>query len=93
MSAESKKTRIRRTNEQVDKAISDALTTLSGQMPLARITVNQLIAEAGIEATVFFKRYSSIDDLIYEYIRELENESCWPTTGNTSMAQAWTSAV
>lgn len=46
MNTESKKTRIRRTNEQVDKAICDALTTLSGQMPLARITVNQLIAEA-----------------------------------------------
>ena len=70
MNTESKKTRIRRTNEQVDKAISDALTTLAGQMPLARITVNQLIAEAGIEATVFFKRYGSIDDLIYEYIRD-----------------------
>ena len=69
MNTESKKTRIRRTNEQVDKAISDALTTLAGQMPLARITVNQLIAEAGIEAAVFFKRYSSIDDLIYEYVR------------------------
>ena len=70
MNTESKKTRIRRTNEQVDKAISDALTTLAGQMPLARITVNQLIAEAGIEAAVFFKRYSSIDDLIYEYVRD-----------------------
>ena len=43
MNTESKKTRIRRTNEQVDKAISDALTTLAGQMPLARITVNQLL--------------------------------------------------
>ena len=50
MNEEKPKTRIRRTNEQVDKAISDALTTLAGQMPLARITVNQLIAEAGIEA-------------------------------------------
>ena len=70
MNEEKPKTRIRRTNEQVDKAISDALTTLAGQMPLARITVNQLIAEAGIEATVFFKRYGSIDDLIYEYIRD-----------------------
>ena len=70
MNEEKPKTRIRRTNEQVDKAISDALTTLAGQMPLARITVNQLIAEAGIEATVFFKRYGSIDDLIYEYVRD-----------------------
>ena len=70
MNEEKPKTRIRRTNEQVDKAISDALTTLAGQMPLARITVNQLIAEAGIEAAVFFKRYSSIDDLIYEYVRD-----------------------
>ena len=70
MNEEKPKTRIRRTNEQVDKAISDALTTLAGQMPLAKITVNQLIAEAGIEATVFFKRYGSIDDLIYEYIRD-----------------------
>ena len=70
MNEEKPKTRIRRTNEQVDKAISDALTTLADQMPLARITVNQLIAEAGIEATVFFKRYGSIDDLIYEYIRD-----------------------
>ena len=70
MNEEKPKTRIRRTNEQVDKAISDALTTLAGQMPLAKITVNQLIAEAGIEAAVFFKRYSSIDDLIYEYVRD-----------------------
>ena len=70
MNEEKPKTRIRRTNEQVDKAISDALTTLAGQMPLAKITVNQLIAEANIEATVFFKRYGSIDDLIYEYIRD-----------------------
>ena len=70
MNTESKKPRIRRTNEQVDKAISDALTTLAGQMPLARITVNQLIAEADIEAAVFFKRYGSIDDLIYEYVRD-----------------------
>ena len=70
MNEEKPKTRIRRTNEQVDKAISDALTTLAGQMPLSRITVNQLIAEAGIEAAVFFKRYSSIDDLIYEYVRD-----------------------
>ena len=70
MNTESKKPRIRRTNEQVDKAISDALTTLAGQMPLARITINQLIAEADIEAAVFFKRYGSIDDLIYEYVRD-----------------------
>lgn len=37
---------------------------------LWKITANMLMEEAGIESPVFFNRYDSIDDLIYEYISE-----------------------
>ena len=65
---ETKKKRIRRTNAEVESAISTAMDRLVEKHGLLNITANMLMAEAGIESPVFFNRYGSIDDLIYEYI-------------------------
>lgn len=67
---ETKKKRIRRTNAQVENAISAAMDTLVEKYGLLNVTANMLMAEAGIESPVFYNRYSSIDDLIYEYVSE-----------------------
>lgn len=56
------------TNAEVENAISMAMDKLVEKHGLLNITANILMAEAGIESTVFFNRYGSIDDLIYEYI-------------------------
>lgn len=65
---ETKKKRIRRTNAEVEKAISTAMDRLVEKHGLLNITANMLMAEAGIESPVFFNRYGSIDDLVYEYV-------------------------
>lgn len=68
---ESKKKRIRRTKSEVENAISTAMDRLVVEKHgLLGITANMLMAEAGIESPVFYNRYGSIDDLIYEYVSE-----------------------
>lgn len=62
------KKRIRRTNAEVENAISAAMEKLVEKHGLLNVTANMLIAEAGIEMVVFTKRYGSIDDLIFEYV-------------------------
>ncbi len=67
---ETKKKRIRRTNAEVEEAISMAMDRLVEKYGLLKITPNMVMSEAGIESPVFYNRYNSIDDLIYEYVRE-----------------------
>ena len=67
---ESKKKRIRRTKSEVENAISTAMDRLVEKHGILGITANMLMAEAGIESPVFYNRYGSIDDLIYEYVSE-----------------------
>lgn len=64
----SKQKRVRRTNAEVENAISSAMDRLVEKYGLLKITANMLMEEAAIESPVFFNRYDSIDDLIYEYI-------------------------
>ena len=70
MEAKKEKKRIRRTNLQVENAISTAMDKLVEREGLLKITANMLMAEANIESPVFYNRYTSIDDLIYEYISD-----------------------
>lgn len=67
---ETKKKRIRRTNAEVEGAISAAMDKFVKEYGLLRITANMVMDEAKIESPVFYNRYDSIDDLIYEYISE-----------------------
>ena len=68
MEAKKEKKRIRRTNLQVENAISTAMDKLVEREGLLKITANMLMAN--IESPVFYNRYTSIDDLIYEYISD-----------------------
>lgn len=67
---ETKKKRIRRTNAEVEGAISAAMEKLVNECGFLKITANMIMEEAKIESPVFYNRYGSIDDLIYEYISE-----------------------
>lgn len=67
---ETKKKRIRRTNAEVESAITAAMDKLVKKHGLLKITANMVMEEAKIESPVFYNRYGSIDDLIYEYISE-----------------------
>lgn len=67
---EIKKKRIRRTNAEVESAITAAMDKLVKKHGLLKITANMVMEEAKIESPVFYNRYGSIDDLIYEYISE-----------------------
>lgn len=67
---ETKKKRIRRTNAEVESAISAAMDKLVTKHGFLKITANMVMEEAKIESPVFYNRYGSIDDLIYEYISE-----------------------
>ena len=54
----------------MENAISTAMDRLVEKHGILGITANMLMAEAGIESPVFYNRYGSIDDLIYEYVSE-----------------------
>ena len=69
---ETKKRRIRRTNAEVESAIANAMDKLVKEHGLLKVTANMVIAEAKIESPVFYNRYDTIDDLIYERLSETD---------------------
>ena len=69
---ETKKRRIRRTNAEVESAIANAMDKLVKEHGLLKVTANMVIEEAKIESPVFYNRYDTIDDLIYERLSETD---------------------
>ena len=58
-----KKTRIRRTNEQLDKEVISEFEKLVGELGFGNVNLSALMKAADLEANVFYRRYGSMDNL------------------------------
>lgn len=63
MEQKEKKTRIRRTNEQLDRDVISELKKLVAEHGFGNVNLSTLMKAAGIEANVFYRRYGSMDNL------------------------------
>ncbi len=63
MKQEEKKTRHRRTNEQLDKDVISELEKLVAEQGFGNVNLSALMKAAGMEANVFYRRYGSMDNL------------------------------
>ena len=63
MKQEEKKTRNRRTNEQLDRDVMSELEKLVAEQGFGNVNLSTLTKAAGMEANVFYRRYGSMDNL------------------------------
>ena len=63
MKQEEKKTRNRRTNEQLDRDVMSELEKLVAEQGFSNVNLSTLTKAAGMEANVFYRRYGSMDNL------------------------------
>lgn len=63
MKQKEKKTRNRRTNEQIDKEVISELEKLVAEYGFGNVNLSALMKAANIEANVFYRRYGSMENL------------------------------
>lgn len=63
MEQKEKKTRTRRTNEQLDKDVISELEKLVAEQGFGNVNLSALMKAASLEANVFYRRYGSMDNL------------------------------
>ncbi len=69
---EVKKRKARRTKEQLEQDIVDALEVLVSKKGFADIPVTYLISEAGIDPNVFYRRYQTVSDIYNEVAKKYD---------------------
>ncbi len=73
MTEELKKSRRpRRTKKSVEKDVLDAVTSLIEDVGFNHVTLKEIAIRAQIEASVFYRRYSNLEDLFDEYTRNYD---------------------
>lgn len=64
-------------NELVKKRMIDALIDLIKEKNTSSITISELIKKAGVARASFYRNYNTIEDIIYEVIDLMKNQSHW----------------
>jgi AcrR family transcriptional regulator len=64
--------RHRRTRENLERDVQNAVTTLIEEVGFANVTLTAVAQRAKIEASVFYRRYENLDDLFDEYTRKYD---------------------
>jgi AcrR family transcriptional regulator len=64
--------RHRRTRENLEKDVQNAVTTLIEDVGFANVTLTAVAQRAKIEASVFYRRYENLDELFDEYTRKYD---------------------
>lgn len=72
MKQEEKKTRYRRTYEQLDKDVMSELEKLVAEQGFGNVSLSALMQAASIEASVFYRRYGTMDNLYDKLARQYD---------------------
>lgn len=65
--------RVRRTNKEVEDAIFNAVTSLSKEMDLTKITLRMVATESHMDMKVLKRRYSDITELLNAYSNRFDS--------------------
>ncbi len=66
------KRRPRRTKSDIDILINKAAERLVKEKGFTKVMVTEIMAEAGVEPAVFYKRYKKLDDFYVEFVKNYD---------------------
>jgi len=67
-----KKTRVRRTNQEIDDTLFRAAEELISEQGFSNLTMKSIYSRANIEHAVFYKRYKDLNDFLEKFVRNFD---------------------
>lgn len=72
MESKNEKTRIRRTNQEIDESLFKATEKLVAENGFPNLTMKTIYTGANIEHAVFYKRYNDLNDFLEKFVRKYD---------------------